>query len=215
MDISDLPAKPLRRSADPFARCGRIVLAIAFAVIASACAHSTNVETIVCVPRIESVDLRSLEVSDSAGTRLAGVFESDQEDRLLPSRRELSDAEWDAIDRRDELRRAEVVSALKSKGGINPRDLYFASVVFLHGGCPDHYRMAATLASRALSAGESDARSIYANAIDRHLVATGKPQKFGTQYSCESGECVLMPHDPTTTDEERAEYDIPPLRVDH
>jgi hypothetical protein len=40
----------------------------------------------------------------------------------------------------------------------------------------------------------------------------GKPQRFGTQYFAMGGDLPgLWQVDPATTDEERAEWDVPPL----
>lgn len=214
MGTSDSPATTHSDHAHMLTRCGRLIFAIVFATIAASCTHSQKSDALSCVPRTDMIDVRSLDVARDAPTRLAAAFESDQKDRLLPSQGELSEAEWNAIDVRDEARREEAANLITAKVKISPKDLYFASVVFLHGQCPDHYRLAAALAGKAMSGGESDARSIYANAIDRHLVSIGKPQRFGTQYSCDSGTCLLLPYDPTTTDEERAEYGISPLNED-
>lgn len=39
----------------------------------------------------------------------------------------------------------------------------------------------------------------------------GLPQKYGTQYRSANGRWVLHEVDPTTSDEERARWDVPPL----
>jgi hypothetical protein len=39
----------------------------------------------------------------------------------------------------------------------------------------------------------------------------GLPQKYGTQYRSVNGRWVLHEVDPTTTDEERARWDVRPL----
>ena len=39
----------------------------------------------------------------------------------------------------------------------------------------------------------------------------GKPQKYGTNYVYDGREDRLWDVDPTTTDEERAQWDVPPL----
>lgn len=53
---------------------------------------------------------------------------------------------------------------------------------------------------------------LAAAAYDRWLVHQGKPQKYGTQYRSDDGEAFRLEEvDPATTDEERAEWDVPPL----
>ena len=53
---------------------------------------------------------------------------------------------------------------------------------------------------------------IYAATLDRYLLSVAEKQKFGTQYTSSDGcTFALEPYDPTTTDEARAEYGVPPL----
>jgi hypothetical protein len=46
---------------------------------------------------------------------------------------------------------------------------------------------------------------------DRWLMAGGLPQAYGTQYRAQGDRWVLHEVDPTTSDEERARWDVPPL----
>jgi hypothetical protein len=39
----------------------------------------------------------------------------------------------------------------------------------------------------------------------------GKPQKYGTQYTLKEGQWILYEVNPTTTDDQRAEWNVPPL----
>ncbi len=75
-----------------------------------------------------------------------------------------------------------------------------------------NFELANQLAERAIELGEDDARWLYAATLDRYLTSQGKPQKYGTQYQNVDGKWVLLPVDPATTDEERAEYRVPPLQ---
>jgi hypothetical protein len=50
-------------------------------------------------------------------------------------------------------------------------------------------------------------------AWDRWLVASGKPQRFGTQMIKQDGRWSLGAVDPATNDFERALYAVPPLYV--
>jgi hypothetical protein len=68
------------------------------------------------------------------------------------------------------------------------------------------------LALRGVELGCRPARWLAAAALDRWLMATGKPQRYGTQYRrIGSGPFELWQVDPETTDEERAAWDVPPL----
>lgn len=124
----------------------------------------------------------------------------------------------------DRARQREVIRYLE-KGEINSADdLYHAAMIFQHGNCVEHYRLANQLAERALSKGSEGAKWLYAATLDRYLMNQGKLQKFGTQFVKfgpggvgpggivgPEGEWQLYPVDPTTTDEERARYNVPPL----
>jgi hypothetical protein len=61
------------------------------------------------------------------------------------------------------------------------------------------------------SARPGPARWLAAAAYDRWLMTGGLPQKYGTQYRFAKGRWVLHEVDPTTSDGERARWDVPPL----
>jgi hypothetical protein len=53
---------------------------------------------------------------------------------------------------------------------------------------------------------------MYAASLDRALMSRGLPQKYGTQYvSFDGGPLELYQYDAMTTDEERHQYNVPPL----
>ena len=64
----------------------------------------------------------------------------------------------------------------------------------------------------AADAGHDGARWLAAAALDRWLMNAELPQKFGTQFHrSASGRWELWAVDPTTTDEERDEWNVPHL----
>lgn len=68
-------------------------------------------------------------------------------------------------------------------------------------------------AKKAVDLGDDTARWLYAATLDRYLLSIDKPQKFGTQFkNTLEGNPELGPVDPNTSDEERAEYHVPPLK---
>jgi hypothetical protein len=73
--------------------------------------------------------------------------------------------------------------------------------------------LAHRLALRAGELGDARGWPIAAEALDRALYLQGQPQRFGTQYVYEPvlQRWALYPVDPTTSDEERSEFGIPPL----
>jgi hypothetical protein len=121
--------------------------------------------------------------------------------------------DWSVIELEDRKRQEEISRYLE-KGQINSADdLYHAAMIFQHGNCVEHYRLANQLAEKAVSKGSNDAKWLYAATLDRYLMKQGKPQKFGTQFVKvePEGKWQLYPVDPATTDEERARYNVPPL----
>lgn len=91
-------------------------------------------------------------------------------------------------------------------------DLYHAAMIFQHGTCADHFKLANELAERSMALGYPPARWLYAASRDRYLVAIGKPQQFGTQLHWDkASQWYMPPVDVHTSDEERARYDVPPI----
>lgn len=132
---------------------------------------------------------------------LAAHFEADQS-----SRREMRMSAAD-----DRVRLRYVLSALEQHGLRTPADYHHAAMILHHGPAREHTHLAFELARRAAEAGCRPARWLAAAALDRWLMHAGLPQKYGTQFYDVHGRYELWMVDPTTTDEERAEWDVPPL----
>lgn len=180
---------------------------------ASVVSDQNTEERKTCIPVIDQVtftDLETLIVSgedDSVISRkMATLFAADQAVRQNPF--------WEnsiKIDDEDRERRVEVFGYIE-KGKIhNPKNLVYAAYIFQHGDCPEHYLLGSKLAEAAMQSGFENAKWIYAATLDRYLMSLGEDQKYGTQYTWINGEYRLYPVDPTTTDLERAKYNIPPL----
>ncbi len=76
----------------------------------------------------------------------------------------------------------------------------------------DHDLMtAAELAMQAHLGGEPDAGMLFAECADRLAVMGGRPQPFGTIAVQNYGDLSLAPVDLGVTDEQRAEFGLPPL----
>ncbi len=135
---------------------------------------------------------------------LRALYEEDQADRRGAFPTDLS--------KRDERRRRRVEQLLARGAVADPEDLFFAAMVFQHGADRSHFLRAHELAKRAAELGSTrPARWLAAAAYDRWLMTGGLPQKYGTQYRFAHGRWVLHNVDPTTTDEGRAHWDVPPL----
>lgn len=77
----------------------------------------------------------------------------------------------------------------------------------------DDYLLAYLLAKSAAEHGRPTARALAASALDKYLVFSDKPQKYGTQtlLDLKTNMMYVPPVDPSTTDSERAEWNIEPL----
>jgi hypothetical protein len=146
------------------------------------------------------------DVTRVASSQMLTLFEADQAARPLPI-----NTDPQTIQIEDTRRRDDVLSYLQSGEIQSTQDLIYAAFIFQHGDCPEHYLYANRLAQIALGAGDPEAGWIYAATLDRYLMSLGKPQKFGTQYMGTGEDFRLYPVDPSTTDEERAQYNVPPL----
>lgn len=136
---------------------------------------------------------------------LRALLAADQEDRaggnLGP----------EAVDR-DRVRLYRVKELLEAGAAADAEDLFCAAVILQHGSSLEDYWQAHELAKASADGGHAPARWLAAAAYDRWLMLQGQPQHFGTQYfSMAGGPPRLWEVDPTTTDDERAQWDVPPL----
>lgn len=90
-------------------------------------------------------------------------------------------------------------------------DYYEAAHIMNHGDTIDDARTAHELALRSSEMGYRPARWLAAASYDRWQMYQGKPQKYGTNYVYDGQKDRLWDIDPQTTDEERAQWDVPPL----
>jgi hypothetical protein len=74
-----------------------------------------------------------------------------------------------------------------------------------------HMRSVQDLAHAAAERGEARVRWLTVAAYDRWLMYQGKPQKYGAQYVADGVQHRLWDVDPSTTDTERAAWNVPPL----
>lgn len=139
------------------------------------------------------------------------LYEEDQRNRMGIDGEDTE--QLGRIGEEDRKRRERVKILLDGGEIVEAADYYHAAMIFQHGDKPDDYQQANELAKRAMEKGEERAKWLYAASLDRWLLSTGKPQKFGTQFKRrENGEWELAePVDPTVTDEERARYNVSPL----
>lgn len=167
-----------------------------------------------CIPDIDAdiyTALEQLVVTSKddfvVSLKMANLIFADQAVRRFPG-----SVDPLKVSEEDTSRRVEVLVYIQNGEIHAGRDLIYAAFIFQHGDCSAHYQFANRLAQIAMDAGFSDARWIYAATLDRYLMSLGEPQKYGTQYTWIEGEFKLYPVDPATTDDERAQYNVPPLQ---
>jgi hypothetical protein len=110
----------------------------------------------------------------------------------------------------------EQVFEMISRGLVTePPDLYHAAILLQHADpntCRDCYLLAHHLARRAAELGHEPSKYMAAATLDRYLVFSGKPQKYGTQFNTDSlGNEYIFPIDSLTSDSERAVWNVPPF----
>lgn len=120
--------------------------------------------------------------------------------------------EYLALKHRCKIRISRVMEILEFENVLSGEDYFHASIIFMHGDCPDDFWQAHTLALRAVNRNYNGAKRFAAAAYDRWLMYQGKPQKFGLQYVPDGIQLRLWDVDPKTTDEERAEWEVPTLK---
>jgi hypothetical protein len=144
-------------------------------------------------------------------TELQALYEQDQADRCVFFE-QLDTEQLQQVRERDRARRQLVEELVRSEALQTGEDYFHAAMVFQHGETLDDYLRAHELAKRGAELGHPDCLWLTAAAYDRWLAHQGKPQKYGTQYTSRDDEPYrLWDVDPTTTDEERAAWNVPPL----
>lgn len=143
----------------------------------------------------------------SLNRELYRLYQADQADRTDDQK------DWPGVARRDGERRKRVKEIVTTGGARVSDDYFHAAMIFQHGDEVADYRTAHDLALKAaaLVPTHPKARWIAAAAKDRERMKQGVPQLYGTQFRLENERWVLYVVDPSTTDEERAKWNVPPL----
>ncbi len=128
--------------------------------------------------------------SDTPSAEMRAIFTEDQRVRSD------AHADWKAINETDAQRRVKTRELLAAGALHTGRDYEEASFIFQHGGKPEDYLLAHTLAMIAVSKGDATAIWIAAATLDRYLKAIGQKQVFGTQFSRDkNGSWTQEPYD--------------------
>ena len=148
---------------------------------------------------------------------LYAMFEADQ---LARSKNDMSVEAMEA----DDARLHRVLTLLVEGKIKTAEEQQYSALILQHTGAflcndsvhsysRDNYFIAYLLAKSASEKGLKPARRLAADALDRFLVDSGKPQKYGTQviFDFKIKKMIVPPIDPKTTDQERAEWGVEPL----
>jgi hypothetical protein len=123
--------------------------------------------------------------------------------------------DWKVVAEADLKHRRRVFELLAQGAITEPENLYWAALIMDHAdpsSCRECYWLAYCLAREAVNRGFEEARNLAATCLDRSLVYSGQPQKYGTQfYQDSTGRWYLFNIDSLTTDSERVLWQVPKL----
>lgn len=112
---------------------------------------------------------------------------------------------------RDKARTKEVLKTLKKGLVCSAEDQFYASWVIRHSTDVDTLQTAYDLAVASMKGHIDRSNWLTATTFDRLQVYSGFPQRYGSMIGHEKGVVCLYEIDPTVTDEDRAQYRMPPI----
>ena len=140
---------------------------------------------------------------------LTSLYKADKQEQV--NQPNVNTTEYKLMRTRDMERRKRVIQMMAANELNTAEDYYYAAHILNHGDTPDEAKQAHLLALRSSEMGYRPARWLAAASYDRWQMYQGKPQKYGTNYVYDGYKDRLWDVDLNTTDEERAEWDVPPL----
>jgi hypothetical protein len=140
---------------------------------------------------------------------LLSLYKEDRQEHANQAK--VNTPEYRAMRARDFQRRERVLQIVAQSESLSAEDYYHAAWIMNHGDTAEDAQHAHSLALRSSELGHRPARWLAAASYDRWLMYQGKPQKYGTNYIYDGKKDRLWDVDPSTTDAERAEWDVPPL----
>lgn len=115
-----------------------------------------------------------------------------------------------------QARRAQAEELIAAGSLHTATDYWHAARLLQHGERLAHWWQAHLLALAAADLGHPEGRWLAAAALDRWLLHQDRPQRFGTQSVGDGqGGVRVWDVDPTTTDAERAAWNVLPLAALH
>lgn len=115
----------------------------------------------------------------------------------------------------DLMHRQQVYQFLSQSLLIEAVDLYRAALVLQNtdtASCKENHMLAYYLAMESAKKGHEEAKYLAAASLDKYLIYSGLRQKYGTQVGRDRfGRYYVSPFDTSTTDADRAVWNVPPL----
>jgi len=138
------------------------------------------------------------------------LFIEDQSDR----KNNVQKNNWVKISKNDNQRRKAIREIItKNKKNFTAQDYYMAAMIYQHGPSLTDSKKAILFARKSMELGYKKSKWLYAAAVDRFLMKQGKKQKYGTQFINKNGKWSLYKIDISTTDKERAKFNVEPLKI--
>ena len=144
---------------------------------------------------------------------LKRLFDEDQQECLNPPHD--GTPEHEAFRKRIKDRIAKAQLLLNRAKLFCGEDYFHACILSIHGDCPEDFWQAYQFGLKSVDLNYNAAKKYVAAAYDKWLMYQGKPQKYGLQYVPDGRKLRVWDVDPETTDDERAEWDVPPLAQLH
>jgi hypothetical protein len=160
-----------------------------------------------CNPSLKNLEIPSrvlgLAPNEKVSKELKFLAEQDQLDRNGGNPK---------VSLNDLNRRKKVVPLIEFASAA--ADFENIAMIFQHGVCLDHYRLANKMAKIALEINPTLSKSLAAVTMDRALAFAGRPQLYGTQsVMLDNSKCNrLYVVDPTITDSDRRNMGVKSLR---
>lgn len=141
------------------------------------------------------------------------LFEADQAERIVGQ----DNIDFERMRENDKprLARAKEIYEEVKKGAVtlDGESLWKLGMLFQHSPHTEDYLVAVEIAKKSAEAGSESGAWLSAAAEDRYLLATGKKQKWGTQFKKENGVWEQLPmqsdEESGITDEMRAQKHVP------
>lgn len=129
-----------------------------------------------CKQKTETSSLK-VEKPLEDNLELMKIYEQDQADRKGTG------IDWQAVKKKDSLRRVRVYQLLDSNKVRTSKDYLNAAMVFQHGGGDSaSYGMAVKMMKKCIELDSTANKWLLAAATDRYLLSKGESQIYGTQF---------------------------------